>query len=460
MKKGFVQLYYFIVVFCVFWLGVLFYLGYFGGNYKIVTLFSFIFVSLFMYIVIKSCKFQKIYFTLTVLIYTLFTQFGLCYVYYLINNDIIDDYGGEMYYWLSSSYYPQVMGCALIAIAMIMIGSSVGNLIGTRIKITVKCKRVSKVSSEIKNRITTNIGIILLVFALTYFTYYLSTGAYSIGMDYTDLHSNIIMTNPLWEYVIILYGFGLCCIVCCGKGKSLFVGICIFGITAVILLLMGNRGEVLFPLLAAIGVFFYKQNKIDKRWIIVGVVIVLVVIPIVKVFRHLGDGNLIELYVKASPLSGIAEMGVSMRMTNYIIRELNDGTRHLLYGFSYINPIVNILDHFIPGDIRLTAPSYFNFRDSFYLWKAMTPVAESYANFGLVGVIIYHFIMGAILGCAERKQPTGNRLTLLACITFIFIYSTRNVFANVPLYCLLAWILYLVIDVISKIIVICCEDKK
>lgn len=415
-------------------LGILFYIGVGDNNYKFITGLAFICILCITLFYICASNIIKNYFVFSVYVYMIFTQFGLCFIYYLISPEIIRGYGGEMYYFLFSEYYPMVLGLALISVASMLLAAAIFRRVSINL---VKNKIAFRHYIQKENKLIVFGGILFLLFSCLYFSYYLLNGAIYVGMDYTDLHSSSALTNALWEYVIVFYGFGACYIFCCAEGKLFKVGIILFLATATVLLLLGNRGEVLFPFLACMGIYMYKNKKINYRIIILGVIISIVLIPLIKVFRHLGDQSLWQAYIEASPLSGIAEMGVSMRMTNYIISELKHGTRELLMGFSYYNPLVNIFDYLIPGNIRLEAPTSFNFRNDFYLWKAMTPVAESYANFGVIGVIFHHMIMGALLGYKEGKNPQGLQLVFLGCLTYIFIYSTRNVFASVPIYILL-----------------------
>ncbi|MGL5382549.1 MAG: O-antigen polysaccharide polymerase Wzy, partial [Culicoidibacterales bacterium] len=114
------------------------------------------------------------------------------------------------------------------------------------------------------------------------------------------------------------------------------------------------------------------------------------------------------------------------------------------YGFSYINPLVNILDAFIPTNIRLVAPMSFNFQELYASW-GFSQVAESYANFGVIGVMLYHFIIGFLIRNMEMKQLRGSDLALWGSIVAILINVTRNRFA---LFFGQAFILLLIITLI------------
>ncbi|MFQ7302532.1 MAG: O-antigen polysaccharide polymerase Wzy [Beduini sp.] len=433
------------ILFMTFLTGLFYYFNFISINYTFLTLIAFITIFFITIYYWKIREKVSIFFTIMIYTYTLFTQFGLCFTYYLITKSVVSTYGWETQSFLYSEYYPQVLGLALISVALLVLSALLMHYL-----IPKKDNSNFRLLNQIEERIGSKIALALLTIVLLYFCYYIVTGKIYLGMDYNDYRVSGVLEG-LYDYIIIFYSISICFLVACAKGWEFKIGVILFLITAIILFSCGNRGEVLFPFLACLGIIVYKQQTINYKYILAGAVIVLVFIPVVKVFRHLGDSNLLTAYIEASPLSGLAEMGVSMRMTNYIVTELQNGTREFLNGFSYYNPVINILDHFVPFNIRLEPPIYFNFRNSFYFLKAMTPVAESFANFGLFGVILHHSIIGGVLGVLEGIKPTGIKLGLLASITATLVYATRNVFSGVPAQIFLCLVIYYSIKIISRI---------
>ena len=411
--------------------------------YQLHTIITLTLIALYFAFLNRYALKYRMVFVLLILVYYFFTHFGMCMVYWIIDKTIEQQFGGQGAFYLYDEFYLNNLSMALLGFMCTVLGAILA------IKRNQSPYRVIIGKLVAENRIISWIGMCFLLVTAIYFSYYMATGKISIGMDYSLYRSSGVL-DGIYEWIIVFYMFGACFVYSTAERCKLKLGMALFFYTAAILLAFGNRGEVLYPLLACFGIYVSKKNKIPFKLIMLSLIIVFAIIPFVKLFRHMGDVSFEELFTALDYWNGIAEMGVSFRMTTYIMNELSSGTRELLHGFSYINPLVNILDHFVPFSIRLTPPDSFSFTNEFYAMKSMTSVAESYANFKAWGVAIHHIIMGYIITSLERNDYTKDHLALTASIASIFIYSIRARIQSVPIEILVCLFIYVAVKYSSS----------
>lgn len=354
--------------------------------------------------------------------YLILTQFGMSTIYYLLGSESISSFSSTTLRFLSSNMYPKAIGIGLIALIACFYGLRVAPLFRT--------KATNEIINEnqLEKELVYYTGILFLAFVLVYLLLFILSGRISIGMSYyAFLDSGIV--NGFYSWILMLYSLGICFIVAVENNSRLKVGVVLFSLSALVFFSTGNRGEVLYATLAAIGIVYYRNNKIKFKQILLIVGLVLIVIPFIRSTRHAGTINSFD-YLKINSFDAIAEMGHQLRLSVLILEEFNSGFRNYIYGFSYINPVVNFIDNFIPFSIRLNSPLDFNFETAFP-GLGFSQVAESYANFGVFGVFLYHFIVSFWLRRGELNQLKGLNLAFYGGFLTILINATRNRFAFV-----------------------------
>ena len=290
-------------------------------------------------------------------------------------------------------------------------------------------------------------GIIMLLITLVFFVVCLATGVFSLNSSYQDYRAALTDSNQLYNYVLILYATGLTYIVAASDGTKLKVGIIIFSMSAIILLLTGNKGEVFYAVLAALGIMGYKKYKMSPKMVALIVLIVFFVIPIVTATRSAGVLNNLQ-EIKGDLYGPIMEMGMQIRCVVYSLDKVADGTYNYMYGYSYIRPVLRLIGFLIiPLRNIKDIPIDFNVDFS---GMGFTQVAESYLNFGILGSLVIFGALGLIFGRKEGKVLTNSKLCLYGSILVILINMSRNTFIFVPGQMFLMILFYMIINYFSK----------
>ena len=290
-------------------------------------------------------------------------------------------------------------------------------------------------------------GIIMLLLTLVFFVICLATGVFSLNSSYQEYRAALTDSSQLYNYVLILYATGLAYVVAASDGTKLKIGIIIFILSAIILLLTGNKGEVLYAVLAAFGIIGYKKYKMSPKMIALIVLIVFFVIPIVTATRSDGVLNSSQ-EIKGDLYEPIMEMGMQIRCVVYSLDKVADGTYNYMYGYSYIRPVLRLIGILIiPLRNVKDVPIDFN---ADFSGMGFTQIAESYLNFGILGSLAVFGTLGLVFGRKEGKNLTNSKLCLYGSILVILINMSRNTFVFVPGQVFLMILMYVIIDYFSK----------
>lgn len=377
----------------------------------------------------------------SLLAYLILTQFGMSTLYYVFGPESLSSFSSTTLRFLNSNLYNKAIIIGMVA--------SISYVLGARFASMFKSRRKGRVSSinNLENDLVYYTGLLFLFFTFLYLAFFMLSGRIRLGMSYhAYLNSGIV--NSFYSWFLLIYSLGICFTVSVAEKGKLRLAVVLFSISALILFSTGNRGEVLYATLAALGIVYYKNEKLKFKYVFFAIGLVFVIIPFIRTTRHVGTINAFDL-LTINIFDAVAEMGHQLRLSVLILEEFSFGTRQFLYGFSYYNPIINIIDNFIPGSIRLNPPLDFNF-DSAFSGLGFSQVAESYANFGLLGVIAYHFIISFLLRKAEIKNLRGLSLAYWGGVLAILINATRNRFAFVIGQVFILTMIYLVLKVFSN----------
>lgn len=386
-------------------------------------------------------KLSMIGMTSVIMLYTILTQFGLVAIYYFFGETYLQNYTSYTLRFLESEQLSEAILLGTIAIITYAIAANV-ELTQKRIAMPVS-RNVAKNLSD--NKVIVNVGYVFLIIVFLFYCFYLAIGAFTVGGSYSEFRDNVISTSDIYAYILMLYSMGIVFVIAAGDKKQIKIGIILYCLSAFILLMTGNKGEVFYSVLACIGVAKYRDFNVKKKIILLMCAIVFLIIPFVTANREIGISNSIN-NVSLNFTDAFTEMGMQIRVSVYVLEEMVSGTRELIFGYSYYEPVINIINKIIPFiGLRLVTPSDFNFLTK-YAGMGFSQVAESYCNFGIVGIIIFFFVIGKIMAKKEKSKLNRYQLSFWGCITSILINATRNRFAFVLGQAL---IIYIVITVIE-----------
>lgn len=392
-----------------------------------------------------NCKLSMIGMTSVIMLYTILTQFGLVAIYYILGETYLQNYTSYTLKFLKSEQLSEAILLGTIAIITYAIAA---NIELTQKRITLPFSRnVAENLSD--NKGIVNIGYAFLIIVFLFYCFYLAIGAFTVGGSYSEFRDNVISTSNIYAYILMLYSMGIVFVIAAGDKKQIKIGIILYCLSAFILLLTGNKGEVFYSVLACIGVAKYRDFKVDKKIILLMCAIVFVIIPFVTANRETGISNSIN-NVSLNFTDAFTEMGMQIRVSVYVLDEMVGRTRNLMFGYSYYAPVINIISKIVPFiGLRLVTPSDYNFLTK-YAGMGFSQVAESYCNFGIVGIIIFFFVIGKMMAKKERSELNRYQLAFWGCITSILINATRNRFAFVLGQALIIYIVITVIELYDR----------
>lgn len=373
------------------------------------------------------------------LIYTIFSAFALGWVYFLLGSQFVNVNEYTMRF-IEYEEYPYAVVLSIIAIMTYVIAVKAGGSSANEHDNRAWGYKTGKETFFYWA------GCVMVSLMPLYLVYMMVVGKVDLLKNYGSFIA-AVSDSSLYPWIILLYGAGICYIISNMEKGRWKIGIVLYVFGALILFLTGNKGEVLYALLVCFGIYQYKNRKFSWKWMLLIGLILFVIIPFVSSTRT------------ESVLSGISDIGISftdsfveigmqIRCTVYVLEEFNDGLRDFIWGFSYYNPIVNIVDNLIlVKDISLQAPASFNFKEV-YSHKGFNQIAEGYANFGVYGAMLYYGITGYLFSRIEAKRLSNQKLAYFGSVMVVFINVTRNKFAFVFGQILVLSVIYFAIDFI------------
>lgn len=414
-----------------------------------ITMLSVITIFLLLYVFFRSR--DRYGMSAALLAYLIFTQFGMSTIFYLFGSELLSSFSNTTLKFLTSPMYSKAVIIGLVAVICYVYGIKLGS------------KGKKKLNTELKPRDYTQsnlvyyTGMSFLLITLLYLILFIVSGRIYLGMSYHSyLNSGIV--NGFYSWILFMYSSGMCFTIAVADKVKLRNAIILFGLSAIIFFSTGNRGEVLYATLATMGVLYYKSNKLKFKYIFIAIGLVFIIIPFIRATRNMGTTSIIDL-LTVNIFDSFAEMGHQLRLSVLILEDFVFGSREFLWGFSYYDPFINIIDNFIPGSIQLPRPQYFNFETAFS-GLGFSQVAESFANFGILGVSTYHFLIAFFIRKAEIRNLQGIDLAYWGTILAILINATRNRFAFVIGQLLVLSMIMFIIKIFSNKKIVMVKGKR
>lgn len=254
-----------------------------------------------------NCKLSMIGMTSVIMLYTILTQFGLVVIYYILGETYLQNYTSYTLRFLKSEQLSEAILLGTIAIITYAIAANV-ELTQKRIALPFS-RNVAENLSD--NKGIVNIGYAFLIIVFLFYCFYLAIGAFTVGGSYSEFRDNVISTSNIYAYILMLYSMGIVFVIAAGDKKQIKIGIILYCLSAFILLMTGNKGEVFYSVLACIGVAKYRDFKVDKKIILLMCAIVFVIIPFVTANRETGISNSIN-NVSLNFTDAFTEMGMQI----------------------------------------------------------------------------------------------------------------------------------------------------
>ena len=384
-------------------------------------------------------------FSLVLMMYLIFTQFGICMFVYAIPISIVEGSGYYNSEWINGINFIKAVELGIIALivyALAVVWKQNSEL-GRRKSLSYVNWKVFESSDGLYYS-----GLLLLIMSLFSLICCIATGLFKLSGNYFDFRNFIDANETFWSLIVMFTNIGIVFCFASGNRKNKNIFYIIFGFIALIILGTGNKGEILYPLLAVFGININKNGKIDKKIIITGLIILLVIIPSITLLRY--DGVLKSNSTLFLSLAGaFIEMGAQLRLSVFILDGIGTGSMGFIGGYSYISPFINIIDNIIPFISGLSMPQTYASWENFYKY-GFSQVAESYANFGIYGVIIFHLLLGRLVSFFDLTNDP-RKLCLYGAWVTLFIIMTRNRFSSVPGQMLLVYLIWKVAVLLASL---------
>lgn len=273
------------------------------------------------------------------------------------------------------------------------------------------------------------VGCGLCAVFLIYMVYNVVTGGIKIAGSY-DEYRKFIEGRFLYSAMLFVYATGMT-FIASGVGGGLWaVALAVCAFPAALLFMTGNRGEVLYPALAAAAALSLRGLRVRKAVIVFGLFSILTLVVVVRQVRSVGISDADLKSVNLGLESAIVEMGFQARTVVESIGWIESGEPHC-WGYTYVLPFQRMVGRLFPDWRPELEGSRFYFDERLPGW-GFSSVAEAFYNFGEVGVFPVFCLLGIVLTLAERRRRSGVSLAFAAAVLAVLINNIRNPFAFVP----------------------------
>lgn len=370
----------------------------------------------------------------------LFSLFNLGLAPFFLFNSTVPTLGQSIYVtnWEMNGAFRDALILSTAGLLALIAGTSSGTAFGQRFLLPSSRTTPLKVASD--EAISDALGIpalvLLVCMVIAFFAVGYSAGGFHIFIaGYTNW--NQLTANSALPYVYAGIGLAVAMIAVASPSPARRLGFMVFILYGVIVLLIGIRTEVLFPLASAIVLVGYSRQYLSGKRMLVIVVVGLCLISGVRSFRSSGlVGQVSGSAVAIGPQDGLAELGSTLRPL-VVILNLQQNGQPPLHGGSFTDPFSRLVHRLLPfsGPNRSanSDPDLLNV----VIGKVagpigFSPTAEGYDNFGAMGIAGFLFAIGLALSWVDRS-PRNPRSELYRAAVMIPIFiEVRNAFTPVP----------------------------
>ncbi len=293
------------------------------------------------------------------------------------------------------------------------------------------------------------VGSVFLWFAVTIATAGITAlvGSYR---NYLDRTAGI----SVYSYVWLTLGLGLCYVVVSPKSRLKYTAMLAFALFAFVALPLGLRGEVMFSGAAAAALLARHRRMPSALSVLVGALFLLVAISFLKELRAVGVAGLVSGSLNASPIRGLAELGVSLRPLTEVVDWHAQGD-DFLYGASYWAPFERMLCSVATPLACVEASQDHRLMNVLIMERVgpwgFSPMAEAFRNFGAPGVVVIMGGIGLLVSVLNRWTTSWRREAIVAVVFVELLINVRNAFTAVPAHLVIGFIIVTSMVVLSEI---------
>ena len=387
------------------------------------------------------------------LMFTLF-HVGLTAAYAVgaLEGNAVDDF---TYRWTSQWLYRDSTYESVFLSAIGLHSSAIGILLAR--------VRSSSTNSSREALERTSLSILLSVFGSalvvvsTVSWFYLIVSRGGLGAlvgSYGQYQSLVADSTGGFGYIYFFLGVGLAFVAASDDKHMRKTALSVFAIFALFGLPLGLRGEVLFPSLTAAVIFAKKSGKMPStRTTLFFVVAGLFFVSMIKNIREVGIQEAATTGAGGSVTAGLVELGGSIRSVSEVVLWRQQGDP-LDNGQTYLAPFDRLSCHFFDHDSCVPAERDYRIMNILVIDRigpiGFSPVAESYRNFGRLGVVFIMFTIGLLVSCMDRWSNHRATLALTGIVLIEALINVRNSFIAAPSHVVLGLAILAVVVFLSK----------
>lgn len=202
----------------------------------------------------------------------------------------------------------------------------------------------------------------------------------------------------------------------------------------------GSSLAILYQLIALCCVMIFKQNnngenivkeitKKQKKWIRMAIILtgIGIVAAILIRFNRASDTFSFDVLKEAYKLISTTSTFDSMY---YLFIVLNNLVPQFTVGqfiFPFIFWLPRSIFPFKPVELgRIVATTFRGFNDNINGGYAVTPIAEFYYDFSIIGVILGMLFIGILIGVIQKKIRYSDNRQLGMVVTLMFMFATGS----------------------------------
>lgn len=293
------------------------------------------------------------------------------------------------------------------------------------------------------------VGMLLLIGGALYMVSGIAVGILPIGVTYEAFKAATLELSG-YAYVLFALTSGLTMVAATGNRRELSIGILWFLVSGVILLATGNRGEVLYPVAAAVAVVTRRGYRPNLGAVFTFFVTLFFIVPFIRDIRNDPPSAVSGAMLRLQFTEPIVEIGFQLRT---VVATLNwtFGGEQFANGGTYMLPILRGASRIFPF---IETPALQG--NQMYIagrlpTQGYSVIAEAYFNFGLLGILIVPAIIAAILVLLGERSTNSRSLAFAGAISGILITNVRNSFLFVPGQMILVVVLYLFAMLLNRL---------